>query len=260
MGVFTSNGAAVTVTNPAWSRVIEPGASVTVGYNASHLGTVGPVADVRLNGVLCSTGGTDADDLADPDPATPTPTRTPTPTPTPHADADLHARRLEPAGAWSPRWTRSGATRRPPTRQPLRLPQLRLGPGHGQRRLSSTTASAGTPARRSAPPCATRSTPRCRASSRSGWTSWSGHNAWPYANVPVRVVGWAVRDRSQLQWTDTSVDIYVNNIRENAPQCAEPCGRFFHQDGNYSGCPGGAARHYDHVALADRGLRRRRRR
>jgi hypothetical protein len=73
----------------------------------------------------------------------------------------------------------------------------------------------------------------------------TGHNNWPYANVPVRVVGWAVRNRSQLQWTDTSVDIYVNNIRENAPQCGEPCGRFFHQDGNYSGCPGGAARHYD---------------
>jgi hypothetical protein len=54
-----------------------------------------------------------------------------------------------------------------------------------------------------------------------------------------------VRDRNQLQWTDNSVDIYVNNIRENAPQCSEPCGRFFHQDGNYSGCPGGASHHYD---------------
>jgi hypothetical protein len=73
----------------------------------------------------------------------------------------------------------------------------------------------------------------------------AGHNNWPYADVPVRVVGWAVRDRAQLQWSDSSVDIYVNNIRENAPQCSEPCGRFFHQDGNYSGCPGGAARHYD---------------
>jgi hypothetical protein len=30
-----------------------------------------------------------------------------------------------------------------------------------------------------------------------------------------------------------------------APQCAPDCGRFFHQDGNYSRCPGGAARHYD---------------
>ncbi|HEX6684077.1 MAG TPA: RICIN domain-containing protein [Candidatus Limnocylindrales bacterium] len=72
-----------------------------------------------------------------------------------------------------------------------------------------------------------------------------GWNNWPSTNVPVRVVGWAVRNRSQLQWSDTSVDIYVNNIRENAPQCSEPCGRFFNQSGNYPNCPGGAARHYD---------------
>lgn len=73
----------------------------------------------------------------------------------------------------------------------------------------------------------------------------AGHNNWPYATVPIKVVGWAVRDRAQLQWTDNSVDIYVNNIRENAPQCAEPCGRFFVRDGQYRNCPGGVARHYD---------------
>jgi hypothetical protein len=73
-----------------------------------------------------------------------------------------------------------------------------------------------------------------------------GWNGWPYSNVPVRVVGWAVRDRSQLEWTDSSVDIYVNDIFENAPQCAQPCGRFFNRDNDYSGCPGGASRHYDH--------------
>ncbi|KUL29305.1 hypothetical protein ADL15_28765 [Actinoplanes awajinensis subsp. mycoplanecinus] len=72
-----------------------------------------------------------------------------------------------------------------------------------------------------------------------------GHNAWPYADVPVKVVGWAVRNRSQLQWTDSSVDIYVNDIRENAPQCSEPCGRFFHQNAQYPSCPGGYAHHYD---------------
>lgn len=72
-----------------------------------------------------------------------------------------------------------------------------------------------------------------------------GWENWPYPTVPVRVVGWAVRDRATLQWTDNSVDIYVNDINENAPQCARGCGRFFHQDGNYSQCPGGAARHYD---------------
>jgi hypothetical protein len=73
-----------------------------------------------------------------------------------------------------------------------------------------------------------------------------GWNNWPYRQVPVKVVGWAVRDRAQLEWTDNSVDIYVNNINENAPQCSPACGRFFHQDGNYSGCPGGASHHYDH--------------
>ena len=52
--------------------------------------------------------------------------------------------------------------------------------------------------------------------------------------------------RSLLQWSDNSVDIYVGDINENAPQCSAPCGRFFHQDGNYSGCPGGASHHYDH--------------
>ncbi|MFC3998888.1 hypothetical protein ACFOVU_23405 [Nocardiopsis sediminis] len=69
-----------------------------------------------------------------------------------------------------------------------------------------------------------------------------GWEGWPYTEVPVRVVGWAVRDRSQLEWTDDSVDIYVGDIREDAPQCAEDRGRFFHPDGDY---PGGAERHYD---------------
>jgi hypothetical protein len=72
-----------------------------------------------------------------------------------------------------------------------------------------------------------------------------GHNNWPYTEVPVKVVGWAVRDRNTLQWSDNSVDIYVNNIRENAPQCSEPCGRFFNQGGQYPNCPGGPSHHYD---------------
>lgn len=73
----------------------------------------------------------------------------------------------------------------------------------------------------------------------------AGHNGWPYGSVPLKVVGWAVRDRAQLQWSDNSVDVYVNNIRENAPQCSEPCGRFFNQGGTYPNCPGGASHHYD---------------
>ena len=63
--------------------------------------------------------------------------------------------------------------------------------------------------------------------------------------MPIKVVGWAVRDRAQLQWTDNSVDIYVNDIRENAPQCAEPLRPLLRPNGDYRSCPGGVARHYD---------------
>jgi hypothetical protein len=74
-----------------------------------------------------------------------------------------------------------------------------------------------------------------------------GYDCWPYTQIPVKVVGWATRDRSLLDWTDTSIPIYVNDIRENAPQCAEACGRFFHQQAGYTypQCQGGAANHYD---------------
>jgi len=72
-----------------------------------------------------------------------------------------------------------------------------------------------------------------------------GYNNWPYQDVPLKVVGWAVRNRSTLQWTDNSVDVYTGNINENAPQCAPECGRFFNQGGTYPRCPGGVARHYD---------------
>lgn len=48
----------------------------------------------------------------------------------------------------------------------------------------------------------------------------TGHNAWPYTNVPVNIVGWAVKDRSTLQWSDNSVDIYSGVLdSEGAPQC-----------------------------------------
>lgn len=83
----------------------------------------------------------------------------------------------------------------------------------------------------------------------------TGHNAWPYTNVPVNIVGWAVKNRSTLQWSDNSVDIYAGMLDSGgAPQCAPDCGRFFHQDGNYSQCPGGAARHYDQSLWLTKGF------
>ncbi|WP_169944398.1 discoidin domain-containing protein [Microbispora sp. H11081] len=78
------------------------------------------------------------------------------------------------------------------------------------------------------------------------WTDvMAGHNGWPYAEVPVKVVGWAVRDRALLQWSDDSVDVYVGDMSEDAPQCAEPCARLSGEPDAYPGCPGGASHHYD---------------
>ncbi|MGW6954366.1 hypothetical protein [Streptomyces chartreusis] len=83
----------------------------------------------------------------------------------------------------------------------------------------------------------------------------TGHNAWPYRNVPVNIVGWAVKNRSQLQWSGSSVDVYAGMLDSgDAPQCAPDCGRFFHQDGDYSRCPGGAARHYDQSLWLTKGF------
>lgn len=82
----------------------------------------------------------------------------------------------------------------------------------------------------------------------------AGWNEFPFDQIDVNVVGWAAYDRNHLQWSDSSVDVYIGDIREDAPQCSEACGRFFHQDGNYSQCPGGAAHHYDQSLWLTQGM------
>ncbi|KAF4306211.1 putative cellulose-binding family II protein [Botryosphaeria dothidea] len=72
-----------------------------------------------------------------------------------------------------------------------------------------------------------------------------GFEGWPYDDVPVKVVGWAVKDKSVLEGDTTGLEVYTNTDSEGIPQCDEACGRFFHQDGDYSGCAAGADKHYD---------------
>ncbi|KAF0640842.1 hypothetical protein FPSE5266_02371 [Fusarium pseudograminearum] len=82
--------------------------------------------------------------------------------------------------------------------------------------------------------------------SYTSWMKWvSGWDNFPYEDVKINVVGWAVKDKSLLQGSTTGLDIYTDTDVEGIPQCSEKCGRFFHQDGDYSQCPGGAERHYD---------------
>ncbi|KAK6533632.1 hypothetical protein TWF694_002567 [Orbilia ellipsospora] len=78
------------------------------------------------------------------------------------------------------------------------------------------------------------------------WIDWFvGFDGFPYSSVPVSIVGYAVRSTSQLQGSTSGYDVYTTTDAGGIPQCDPRCGRFFHQDGNYGSCPGGAARHYD---------------
>ncbi|KAH8767331.1 hypothetical protein F5883DRAFT_714603 [Diaporthe sp. PMI_573] len=72
-----------------------------------------------------------------------------------------------------------------------------------------------------------------------------GYDGFPYNNISINVVGWAVKDKSLLEGSTEGLDIYTDVDGEGIPQCAESCGRFFNQAGTYSGCAGGAERHYD---------------
>ena len=78
------------------------------------------------------------------------------------------------------------------------------------------------------------------------WFSYLyGYDGFPYNNISVNVVGWAVKDKALLEGSTEGLDIYTDVDAEGIPQCAESCGRFFNQAGDYSGCAGGAERHYD---------------
>ncbi|KAF5017672.1 hypothetical protein F66182_10387 [Fusarium sp. NRRL 66182] len=82
--------------------------------------------------------------------------------------------------------------------------------------------------------------------SYTSWFKWmDGYDNFPYKDVKINVVGWAVRDKNLLKGSTEGLDIYTDKDAEGIPQCSEDCGRFFHQDGDYSRCAGGAARHYD---------------
>jgi hypothetical protein len=78
------------------------------------------------------------------------------------------------------------------------------------------------------------------------WTdNLTGFMGWPYDNIPVNVVGWASKNTNLLQGSTSGIDVYTTTDSEGVAECDPRCGRFFHQDNNYSSCPGGADRHYD---------------
>ncbi|PKS12630.1 hypothetical protein jhhlp_000838 [Lomentospora prolificans] len=72
-----------------------------------------------------------------------------------------------------------------------------------------------------------------------------GFDNFPFSEIKVNIVGWAVKDTSLLQGSTSGIDVYTTTDSGGIPECDPRCGRFFHQDNNYGSCPGGASRHYD---------------
>jgi hypothetical protein len=232
---YTQSGAHVTLSNASWNATIASNASVTAGFNATYSGSNPTPTTFTLNGVACT--GATAPTTA---PATTGPATTP-PTSAPADAWNPPAKYVDPLART---WQHQEDTYADlyGFRNYLFDQVMAAGGSINYCVRWESTATVSTALRDQIQSALSRQFQKWVDALTDNGQGW---NRWPYPKVPVKVVGWAVRDRNQLQWNDNSVDIYVNDIREGAPQCGEPCGRFFHQDGNYSGCPGGAAHHYD---------------
>ncbi|MER5182997.1 cellulose binding domain-containing protein [Streptomyces sp. NPDC002896] len=265
---WSQSGTTVTVKAPGWSQSLATGATATAGFLGSRSSTEAPASPTsfQLNGKPCVSGvDTTPSPSATAEPtfsesasptATPTTTATATPSPTP-TSTDAADEWNPPADLVKPLdevWNHMAST----------YPDIYGFKNYGFDQVMANGGSINYCVRwESDNPVSASLRDRIESQLQKQFGKWMaaltengrGYNDWPYATVPVKVVGWAVKDRSLLQWNDDSVDIYVNNLDDGgAPQCAPPCGRFFHQDGDYSQCPGGAARHYDQSLWLTKGM------
>ncbi len=252
----SQSGSAVTARNTSWNGSLATGASVSFGFNGSWNNSTNPVPTTfAVNGVACTgaTASASASRTAGASPSV-SPSRTTSPSASPSVSPSRSVTPSSSSVPWNPPANLTSALAAVWTHEETTYSdlygfrnygwdQVMAGAGTINYCVRWDSSASVTAAQRDAIAAnLSRSFNKWMAAMTENGAGW---NRWPYPTVNVKVVGWAVRDRAQLQWTDSSVDIYVNNIRENAPQCSEPCGRFFHVDGNYSGCPGGASHHYD---------------
>ncbi|BCB91610.1 cellulose-binding domain-containing protein [Phytohabitans suffuscus] len=234
------SGAAVTATNASWNGSLATNGTASFGFNGQFSTTNTNPSSFSLNGVVCTGSVAPTTPATSAPPTTRPPTTPPVTTPPPSSGWNPPSNLVQPLNEV---WAHQEQTYNNGNLYGFRnygWDQVMANRGYINYCVRWDSTATVTAQLRD----------EIHAALARQYKQWMdamvGHNNWPYADVPVRVVGWAVRDRAQLQWTDSSVDIYVNNIRENAPQCSEPCGRFFNQSGNYPNCPGGASRHYDH--------------
>ena len=243
----TQSGTQVTAANASWNAAIATGATASFGFNGAWTGSNPVPTTFALNGVTC-TGATAttsaATTSAAPSSAKPSSAAPSSATPSSSVTTSPSTSTWNPpANLVTPLaevWAHEEST----------YSDLYGFKNYGWDQVMANKGSINYCVRWDSTATVTATQrDQIQAALQRQFKKWmdvmAGHNGWPYAEVPVKVVGWAVRDRATLQWTDTSVDVYVNDISEDAPECAQPCGRFFHQDGNYPNCPGGAGHHYD---------------
>lgn len=267
-GDWQQSGTTVTVKNTSWNGTLSPGATVTAGFIGSRTGATATPTNFKLNGRTCSSG-TDTtpspgETVAPSFSESSSPTPTPTATSTPKATVTPTTTTAASTAEWNPpsgivkqlgdTWDHMAST----------YPDIYGFKNYGYDQLMATKDTLNYCVRwDSDNPVTTTLRDQVQTTLHKQLNKWmtalsengKGYNQWPYASVKVKVVGWAVKDRSTLKWDDDSVDIYAGNLDEGgAPQCAEPCGRFFHQDGDYSQCPGKEAHHYDESLWLTKGM------
>ncbi|KAK1705932.1 uncharacterized protein BDZ83DRAFT_685606, partial [Colletotrichum acutatum] len=79
------------------------------------------------------------------------------------------------------------------------------------------------------------------------WFKWLyGFDGFPYANIDVNIVGYATNNTALLEGSTDGLDVYTSFADpQGIPACDPACEREAHLDGDYSGCKGGAASHFD---------------
>ncbi|KAG1707102.1 hypothetical protein DVH05_026298 [Phytophthora capsici] len=77
------------------------------------------------------------------------------------------------------------------------------------------------------------------------WNQWlSGYECWPYKHIDVDIVGFAVKGKSIMDWSDDSLGTIYEGIldSEGSPKCPDEC--YKHQgqaaSADTSACKGGA--------------------
>ncbi|MER5435895.1 cellulose-binding domain-containing protein [Streptomyces sp. NPDC002588] len=281
-GSWSQSGTTVTVKNASWNGSLATGGKASTGFLGSRSGATSTPTSFKLNGETCSSGvdatpssgATVAPTFSESSSPTATPTATQTATSTPSATATP-----TPKATATPTPTETGTTSaaewNPPSGIASQLDQtfahmvstysdLYGFKNYGFDQIMATKGTINYCVRwDSDNPVTATLRDKVESTVQKQFGKWitalsengKGYNQWPYPSVKVKVVGWAVKDRATLKWTDDSVDIYAGNLDEGgAPQCSPPCGRFFHQDGNYSQCPGKEARHYDQSLWLTKGM------